>query len=87
MRTCVAPMVIGRSTVFAVHVGPQCESWSRQRYLLNAYRVLPTRARQGMVMFVPYGDEADPTCDPAFYEEMYALLRSTGIPTVTQTLN
>lgn len=59
----------------------------RQRYLLNAYRVLLTRARQGMVIFVPFGDEADPTRDPAFYEETYAFLRSTGIPTVTQALN
>jgi hypothetical protein len=58
----------------------------RQRYLLNAYRVLLTRARQGMVIFVPYGDKDDPTRDPAFYEETYAFLRSTGIPPITQAL-
>lgn len=28
----------------------------RKQYLLNAYRVLLTRARQGMVLFVPFGD-------------------------------
>lgn len=54
----------------------------RQKYLLNAYRVLLTRARQGMVIFVPQGDEDDPTRDPAFYEETYAYLRSMGIPSV-----
>src|SRR5207248_9091653 len=31
----------------------------RQTYLANAYRVLLTRARQGMVIYVPPGDEAD----------------------------
>ena len=29
----------------------------RQIYLKNAYRVLLTRARQGMVIVVPEGDE------------------------------
>ena len=33
----------------------------RKRYLLNAYRVLLTRARQGMIVFVPPGDPSDPT--------------------------
>ena len=32
----------------------------RQLYLKNAYRVLLTRARQGMVIVVPEGDYADP---------------------------
>ena len=31
----------------------------RKAHLQNAYRVLLTRARQGMVIFVPEGDEAD----------------------------
>lgn len=52
----------------------------RQRYLLNAYRVLLTRARQGMVIFVPKGDRADPTRSPAFYDETYRYLRRMGVP-------
>jgi hypothetical protein len=32
-----------------------------RRYLRNAYRVLLTRARQGMVIFIPPGDRTDPT--------------------------
>jgi hypothetical protein len=39
-----------------------------QRYLLNAYRVLLTRARQGMVIFVPPGEPSDATRPPEFYD-------------------
>jgi hypothetical protein len=52
---------------------------TRQRYLLNAYRVLLTRARQGMVIFVPTGESADPTRAPAYYDETYDYLSSLGI--------
>ena len=51
----------------------------RKRYLLNAYRVLLTRARQGMVIFVPPGDPDDPTRQPTFYDETYEYLASVGI--------
>ncbi len=54
-----------------------------RRYLTNAYRVLLTRARQGMVMFVPPGDAIDPTRKPAYYQATYAYLRSLGIPEIT----
>lgn len=54
----------------------------RQRYLTNAYRVLLTRARQGMVIFVPPGDRGDPTRTPEFYDSTYDYLRSIGIPSV-----
>lgn len=51
----------------------------RKRYLLNAYRVLLTRARQGMVIFVPPGDQSDPTRSPAFYDATYDYLTNVGI--------
>jgi schlafen family protein len=54
----------------------------RQRYLLNAYRVLLTRARQGMVLFVPHGDGADPTRAATFYDETYDYLAGLGIAPV-----
>ena len=54
----------------------------RKRYLLNAYRVLLTRARQGMVIFVPPGDLGDPTRDPRFYDETYAYLNDLGLDPV-----
>lgn len=52
-----------------------------QKYLQNAYRVLMTRARQGMIIFVPSGTdpEDDPTRDSAYYDDIYKYLRSCGI--------
>jgi len=51
----------------------------RQTYLANAYRVLLTRARQGMVIYVPRGDEADHTRPPQFYDGIADYLRACGI--------
>ena len=51
----------------------------RKSYLINAYRVLLTRARQGMVICVPEGSTDDPTRQPAFYDGTYEYLRSLGI--------
>jgi hypothetical protein len=48
-------------------------------YLRNAYRVLLTRARQGMVVFVPPGDTVDPTRSPAFYDSTFNYLKDLGI--------
>jgi Uncharacterized conserved protein (DUF2075) len=53
-----------------------------RQYLLNAYRVLLTRARQGMAIFVPEGDERDPTRSAAYYDKTYAYLRSVGLPEI-----
>lgn len=51
----------------------------RQGYLKNAYRVLLTRARQGMVLVVPQGTEEDPTRPTAYYDPTFNYLRSIGI--------
>lgn len=53
----------------------------QQRYLVNSYRVLLTRARQGMVIFVPKGvdPEDDPTRNFAFYDGIYDYLLKCGI--------
>jgi hypothetical protein len=51
----------------------------RQRYLENAYRVLLTRARQGMVLVVPHGDDDDPTRSREIYDPTYCYLRSLGL--------
>jgi len=50
----------------------------RKLYLKNAYRVLLTRARQGMVIVVPEGDSEDPTRDPSFYNATYDYLTKIG---------
>lgn len=51
----------------------------RQLYLKNAYRVLLTRARQGMVIVVPAGDAEDPTRDAVFYDPIYQYLIEVGV--------
>lgn len=50
----------------------------RQNYLRNAYRVLLTRARQGMVIVVPSGDNADPTRKSEFYDPIFNYLKDIG---------
>lgn len=55
----------------------------RQQYLLNAYRVLLTRARQGMVVFVPPGDRDDPTRLPELYDGVFRYLESVGVPVLS----
>lgn len=53
-----------------------------QEYQLNAYRVLLTRARQGMVIVVPEGDSSDSTRKPELYDSTYRYLRSVGIKSI-----
>jgi len=54
----------------------------RRAYQKNAYRVLMTRARQGMVIVVPEGDTADPTRSPDFYDQTFDYLRGIGFDRV-----
>ncbi len=53
---------------------------ARKIYLKNAYRVLLTRARQGMVIVIPPGDTDDPTRLPEFYDPTFEYLKSVGLP-------
>jgi Uncharacterized conserved protein (DUF2075) len=55
----------------------------RQTYLLNAYRVLLTRARQGMVLFVPWGETKDSTRSSSFYDPTFDYLGGLGIPVLS----
>ena len=50
----------------------------RRKYLKNAYRVLLTRARQGMVIVVPQGDLEDFTRQSKFYDPTFELLKEIG---------
>ncbi|MEY4748916.1 MAG: hypothetical protein RIQ60_1130 [Pseudomonadota bacterium] len=54
-------------------------STENQRNLKNAYRVLLTRARQGMVIFVPTGDEDDATRPPGYYDKTFEYLQGLGL--------
>ncbi len=51
----------------------------RKLYLKNAYRVLLTRARQGMVIVVPEGDISDPTRHPDYYNDTFNYLAEIGL--------
>jgi hypothetical protein len=54
-----------------------------RQYLRNAYRVLLTRARQGMVIYVPPGHASDPTRSANCYDSTYSYLTDLGIPPVS----
>ena len=64
---------------FAGSKWQQVKKEEAQRYLLNSYRVLLTRARQGMVIFVPVGDVRDQTRLPEFYDPIFEYLVSVGV--------
>ena len=58
-----------------------------KKYMINAYRVLLTRARQGVIICVPAGNNnltpegypEDPTRLPQLYDGIYNYLKSIGI--------
>ncbi|WP_338050705.1 DUF2075 domain-containing protein [Ramlibacter algicola] len=52
----------------------------RRTFQKNAYRVLLTRARQGVAIVVPTGTASDATRDPKFYDSTFEYLRQIGIP-------
>jgi len=49
-----------------------------RRYILNKYRVFLTRAREGMVLFIPRGDPADSTRVPGTYDAIASYLSRCG---------
>ncbi len=52
---------------------------TRRRYVLNKYRVLLTRAREGMIIWVPRGDPADWTRPQSDYDAIATYLGLCGI--------
>lgn len=63
-------------------------SWQRirnrdsQRFLTNSYRVLLTRAREGLLLWIPTGDESDPTRHPAPLDATAAFIARCGVAPV-----
>ena len=49
------------------------------KYLINSYRVLLTRARQGMIIFVPNGNNEDVTRPNLMYDGTFEFFKSIGI--------
>jgi hypothetical protein len=61
----------------------QADATLHQRGLaLREDRVLLTRARQGMIVFVPPGDPSDATRAPSFYDDTYQYLMGLGLADV-----
>jgi hypothetical protein len=56
---------------------------NKRIYRQNAYRVLLTRARQGIVIFVPAGDSNDPTRVPMEFDETAEFLLACGARSAT----
>ncbi|MFN8296063.1 MAG: DUF2075 domain-containing protein [Chitinophagales bacterium] len=54
----------------------------RRKYLINAYRVLLTRARMGMIIVVPEGNKEDHTRLPEYYDNTFNYLKQIGIPII-----
>ena len=50
-----------------------------ENYLINSYRVLLTRARQGMVIYIPYGNNEDITRPEFMYNGTFELFKTLGI--------
>ena len=54
----------------------------RRKYLLNAYRVLLTRARKGMIIVVPEGNPEDHSRQPEFYDSTYEYFKRIGLKSI-----
>ncbi len=75
------------STISKIKKWNEENNVENRKYMLNAYRVLLTRARQGIVICVPEGNSRlnsegfpeDPTRLPEFYDSTYQYLKSIGI--------
>lgn len=74
--------VNGSFFIFDLLNGKNINKEINKLYQINAYRVLLTRARQGMVIVVPNGDHdvpPDETRKPEWYDGIYNYLKEVGI--------
>ena len=75
------------NTKWNEQIGDSESKQDKLKYMLNAYRVLLTRARIGMVICVPFGNPnksangfwEDSTRKPEYYDGTYQYLKSIGI--------
>jgi hypothetical protein len=50
-----------------------------REFITNSYRVLLTRARQGMIIWIPIGDSSDPTREPGPFDATAEVLLAAGL--------
>ena len=58
----------------------QIHGEAERTYVRNRYRVLLTRARLGMVIWIPPGNANDPTLATDRFDRVAALLKAAGVP-------
>ena len=78
----LTPSELGESWDYRKFRGAQWQAVQQEAeraFTLNRYRVLLTRARKGMVIWVPKGDPNDPTRDPALFDRVFDALRRAGV--------
>ncbi len=68
---------------FKSHRWQQIRKPDAQQYRVNKYRVLLTRARKGMIIWVPRGRPDDATLAPAAFDDTAAYLRACGLEEVS----
>jgi DUF2075 family protein len=54
-----------------------------REYIKNKYRVLLTRAREGLIIWIPQGNEKDKTRSPKFYNATADYLKACGLPEIS----
>ncbi|UWD91471.1 DUF2075 domain-containing protein [Ralstonia pseudosolanacearum] len=69
---------------FRGSVWQQVRGDAERIYVRNRYRVLLTRARLGMVIWIPPGNADDPTLDPVRFDRTAQLLQEAGVPELQQ---
>ena len=60
----------------------QIHNLNSRSYLQNAYRVLLTRARQGLIIYIPNGDNLDRTRPNELYDSTFDFFLSCGIQSI-----
>jgi hypothetical protein len=68
-----------KTFVFKGNKWQNINNLERKKYLINAYRVLLTRARQGMVIVVPEGNPEDHTRKSEYYDSTFDYFGRIGI--------
>ena len=79
MQTFVSMVPIGIITISEANGGTKSQILITAFIFATRIGVLLTRARQGMVVFVPPGDRIDATRLPVFYDSTFAYLKDLGI--------
>jgi DUF2075 family protein len=68
--------------IFAGSRWGKVQSEIDRQYLLNTYRVLLTRSRRGLIIWIPTGDSADQTRTPEHFDSTANYMAQCGLPLI-----